>query len=196
MNICTRWTFYEYRIFWKFKCIQSINTFYMHKCLCNTVQSALWVVVCTHLTPQTILWIGTVLWLIGDSQRVVFATNIFVCHLFSKNCPQINIDLVTSPLCPFLEFRILLPKTDRKEILILVQYFFDLICLYISFRSYLIVCESGGSLHHYKIFLCQFFHGEVPGQRKRFYNSNLLWRREMTNTRYRKIKRLLPWFPF
>ena len=46
---------------------------------------ALWVIVCTCHTPQTILWIGmTRLWVIGDSQRVVFATNISVWHLFSK----------------------------------------------------------------------------------------------------------------
>ena len=53
--------------------------------------------------------------------------------------------------------------------------------MYISFRSYLIVCESGGPLHHYKIFLCQFFHGEVPGERKHFTIQNVLWRREMKN---------------
>ena len=77
---------------------------------------ALWVIVCTCHTPQTILWIGmTRLWVIGDSQRVVFATNISVWHLFSKKLPANKYwSRYITFFVLFLEFYIFLPKTNRK----------------------------------------------------------------------------------
>ena len=51
-------------------------------------------------------------------------------------------------------------------------------------------------LHHYKIFLGQFFHGEVPGQRKHFTIQNVLWTGEMTKIKELEFKMLLYWLPF
>lgn len=50
------------------------------------------------------------------------------------------------------------------------------------------MCKSSDPLHHYKIFLCQFFHGEVPGKKKTFYNSKCAFKKKNDKNQGIKIQ--------